>query len=107
MKRYILNTLLLLLPFYGVVAQKMDRIKWVSHFEALTESEEYNDTCVLDKDSVHHAIRGARRVIEFSSENYTIEWFSSTIVVNDEKRSHNVMEKTNSISFHFLISFLP
>lgn len=99
-RRYILNVILLLLPFSGLVAQSGSEIfEQKASFESLTDSEDYNDVCVQDDGGVYHAINGAKRIVELSSEDYTIEWMYPTIIINGEETHIDAGEQKNLISY--------
>lgn len=99
-RRYILNVILLLLPFSGLVAQSGSEIfEQKASFESLTDSKDYNDVCVQDDGGVYHAINGAKRIVELSSEDYTIEWIYPTIIINGEETHIDAGEQKNLISY--------
>lgn len=100
MRRYILNVMLLLLPFSGLVAQSGNEIfEQKAIFEPLTDSKEYNDVCVQDDEGGYHAINGVKRIVELSSEDYTIEWIYPTIIINGEETHVDAGEQKNLISY--------
>lgn len=99
-RRYILNVILLLLPFSGLVAQSGSEIfEQKASFEPLTDSKEYNDVCVQDDEGGYHAISGVKRIVELSSEDYTIEWIYPTIIINGEETHVDAGEQKNLISY--------